>query len=180
MGDDRKDHIGCFAVTVTGDVEDRVKRFEETHDDYSAILLKALADRLVEALAECLHERVRKFHWGYASHEDLSNEALIKEEYSGIRPAPGYPACPHHLSKINMFNLLKVEEHIGIQLTESMAMYPASSICGWYFSHPDSKYFAINHIGRDQMEDYSRRLNGVIPKDKRIESFIVADIHDIG
>jgi 5-methyltetrahydrofolate--homocysteine methyltransferase len=127
------------------------------HDDYNKIMLQVLADRLAEAFAELLHERVRKEFWGYVKEEHLSNEELIKEEYSGIRPAPGYPACPDHTEKYKLFNLLGGQEATGITLTESLAMYPASSICGWYFAHPQSQYFGIGKIQKDQVEDYARR-----------------------
>ncbi len=123
-----------------------LKEFEEQHDDYNKITLQALADRLAEAFAEKLHEMVRKEYWGYDKDEHLTNEELIKESYKGIRPAPGYPACPDHTEKIKLFNLLNATENAGIQLTESLAMYPASSVCGWYFSHPESKYFGIGKI----------------------------------
>ncbi len=150
-----QDYVGGFAVTITG-FEDRVKAFEADHDDYHSILLKAVADRFAEAFAEKLHEDVRKEHWGYASDESLSNEELIKESYNGIRPAPGYPACPDHTEKITLFDLLGAEE-IGVSLTESLAMYPASSVSGLYFAHPDAKYFGLGKIQKDQVEDYAKR-----------------------
>jgi 5-methyltetrahydrofolate--homocysteine methyltransferase len=121
--------------------------------------LQALADRLAEAFAECLHVHVRKDYWGYDKNENLSNEELIKEKYKGIRPAPGYPACPDHTEKYKLFNLLGGEEATGITLTESLAMYPASSVCGWYFAHPESKYFGVGKINEDQFEDYAARKN---------------------
>lgn len=151
------DHIGAFAVTAGLGIEKKVKEFEATHDDYHAILLKALADRFAEALAERMHERIRKEWWGYVSAEHLTNEQLIDEAYQGIRPAPGYPACPDHTEKALLFELLDVPKRAGITLTESMAMYPAASVSGWYFSHPESKYFAVSGIDRDQLEDYARR-----------------------
>ena len=120
-------------------------------------MLQALTDRLAEAFAEYLHEKVRKEYWGYAKEEDLNNEDLVKENYQGIRPAPGYPACPDHTEKYKLFNLLGGEAATGIHLTESLAMYPASSVCGWYFAHPQSKYFGVGKIERDQLEDYARR-----------------------
>lgn len=169
------DYIGCFVVTIGGRLEEEVARFEAEHDSYSAILLKALADRLAEAMAECLHARIRREFWGYAPDENLDNEALIRETYQGIRPAPGYPACPHHLSKRQIFDLLNAESTIGVQLTESMAMYPASSICGWYFSHPESRYFAINYIGSDQLADYQKRL-GLESTNGRLKSFVSAEV----
>jgi 5-methyltetrahydrofolate--homocysteine methyltransferase len=150
------DYIGAFTVTIQG-IEPHIKKMVANHDDYNKIMLQVLADRLAEAFAELLHERVRKEFWGYVKEEHLSNEELIKEEYSGIRPAPGYPACPDHTEKYKLFNLLGGEEATGITLTESLAMYPASSICGWYFAHPQSQYFGIGKIQKDQVVDYARR-----------------------
>ncbi len=150
------DHVGVFAVTAGLGVDAKEKYFNDDHDDYSAIMLKALADRLAEALAECLHERVRKDLWGYAADENLGNEALIKEAYQGIRPAPGYPACPDHSVKREMFELLRCEE-IGMSLTESLAMSPAASVCGFYLSHPESTYFNVGRVGADQVKDLARR-----------------------
>ena len=150
------DHIGAFAVTIHG-IEKHIKAFEDNLDDYNKIILQALADRFAEAFAEYLHLKVRKEFWGYASNETLSNEELIKEKYQGIRPAPGYPACPDHTEKYKLFDLLNVTETIGIELTESMAMYPASSVCGWYFANPQSQYFGIGKIERDQLVDYAER-----------------------
>ncbi|MCC7504001.1 MAG: methionine synthase [Saprospiraceae bacterium] len=152
------DWIGAFAVTAGIGLEERVKTFEEQHDDYSAILLKALADRLAEALTEYLHERVRKEYWGYASNEKFSNQDLIEEKYTGIRPAPGYPACPEHTEKHTIWALLQPNT-LGITLTESCAMYPAASVSGWYFAHPEARYFGLGQIGKDQVEDYARRKN---------------------
>ncbi len=152
-----EDYIGAFAVTAGIGIEQWVEKFEKEHDDYNAILLKALADRLAEALAERMHERVRKEFWGYATEESLENDALIAEKYQGIRPAPGYPACPDHTEKRTLWQLLDVETHIGIRLTESCAMYPAASVSGWYFSHPESKYFGLGQISKDQVEDYAER-----------------------
>jgi 5-methyltetrahydrofolate--homocysteine methyltransferase len=151
------DHIGAFAVTAGIGIEEHVARFEAAHDDYSAILLKALADRLAEAAAEMLHERVRREHWGYAPEERLTGEQLVREEYRGIRPAPGYPACPDHTEKAALWRLLDAEAATGIRLTESFAMHPAASVSGWYFSHPEARYFAVGPIGADQLEDYARR-----------------------
>lgn len=153
----KTDYLGAFAVTAGIGIEKQLKKFEEEHDDYQAILLKSLADRLAEAIAERMHERVRKEFWGYASDEILDKEALISENYEGIRPAPGYPACPEHTEKRTLWNLLKVKENTGMELTESCAMYPAASVSGWYFSHPDSKYFTIGQISKDQVNDYAER-----------------------
>ncbi|MCP9443472.1 MAG: methionine synthase [Nitrospira sp.] len=152
----RSDHIGAFAVTAGIGVEGLCQRFDRDHDDYNSIMTKALADRLAEAFAEYLHKLVRA-EWGYGKDERLSNEDLIRERYRGIRPAPGYPACPDHTEKRLLFDLLSVETHAGITLTDSFAMWPAASVSGWYFAHPDAKYFAVGKIGKDQVEDYARR-----------------------
>ncbi len=149
--------MGCFCVTTGFGVDEKAKSFEEQLDDYNSILVKALADRFAEAFAEYLHERVRKEIWGYAAQEELSNTELIKEEYSGIRPAPGYPACPDHLEKPTIWKLLNVEEEIGVTLTESMAMWPAASVSGYYFANPESRYFGLGKIKKDQVEDYAKR-----------------------
>ncbi len=153
----RKDYVGAFAVTTGLGCSERVEAFKNALDDYSAILLESLADRLAEAFAERLHQRVRKEFWGYASDERLENEALIKEQYVGIRPAPGYAACPEHTEKETLFSLLDVEKHIGLSLTESMAMWPAASVSGWYFAHPESQYFVLGRLAKDQVEDYAAR-----------------------
>jgi 5-methyltetrahydrofolate--homocysteine methyltransferase len=150
------DWIGAFAVCADG-IDERVRAFESSHDDYSAIMLKVLADRLAEAFAERLHERVRRQFWGYAADEELSNAQLIAEAYRGVRPAPGYPACPDHTAKAGLFRLLDAERNAGMRLTESFAMLPASAVAGFYLSHPESTYFAVGKIGRDQVEDYARR-----------------------
>lgn len=150
------DFLGAFSVTIKG-IEPHIERFVKDHDDYNKIMLQALCDRLAEAFAECLHEKVRKEFWGYVKEEHLSNEELIKEKYQGIRPAPGYPACPDHTEKYKLFELLGGEEATGIHLTESLAMYPAASVCGWYFSHPQSQYFGVGKIQPDQFEDYLQR-----------------------
>lgn len=150
------DFLGGFSVTIQG-IEPHLERFIADHDDYNKIMLQALADRFAEAFAEYLHEKTRKELWGYAGDEALANEDLIKEKYEGIRPAPGYPACPDHTEKYKLFELLGGEENTGIHLTESLAMYPAASVCGWYFSHPQSKYFGVGKIQQDQFEDYARR-----------------------
>ncbi|HLK30232.1 MAG TPA: methionine synthase [Puia sp.] len=160
------DYIGAFAVTMQG-IEKHIEHFQKNHDDYNKIILQALADRLAEAFAELLHQRTRKEFWGYMKDENLSNEELIKEEYSGIRPAPGYPACPDHTEKYKLFNLLDAEKNTGIILTESLAMFPASSVCGWYFAHPESKYFGVGKIEKDQVEDYAKRKNMPIEEIER-------------
>ena len=153
------DFLGCFAVTAGFGADELVAKFEGNHDDYSAILVKALADRLAEALAERIHERVRKEFWAYDRQEDFDSQALIGEKYQGIRPAPGYPACPDHSEKLLLFELLNVSHSIGIELTESFAMFPAASVSGFYYSHPDSHYFGVGKIARDQAEEYARRKN---------------------
>ena len=151
-----EDHIGAFAVTMRG-IEPHLEKFIAAHDDYNKIMLQALTDRFAEAFAELLHERVRKEFWGYSRDEHFTNEQLIREEYTGIRPAPGYPACPDHTEKYKLFQLLGGEENTKIHLTESLAMYPAASVCGWYFSHPQSQYFGIGKIQADQFADYVKR-----------------------
>ncbi|MFN0176627.1 MAG: methionine synthase [Saprospiraceae bacterium] len=161
------DFVGSFAVTAGIGIEKWVEKFEKENDDYSAILLKALADRLAEALAERMHERVRKEFWGYAKDENLDNDKLVDEAYQGIRPAPGYPACPEHTEKRTLWQLLEPEKNAGIQLTDSCAMYPAASVSGWYFSHPASKYFGLGQIGKDQVEDYARRKGMSFPEAER-------------
>ncbi|HMQ06499.1 MAG TPA: methionine synthase [Saprospiraceae bacterium] len=153
----KKDFIGAFAVSAGFGIEKQIEQFEEQADDYNSILLKAIADRLAEALAEYLHEKVRKELWGYARNESLTNDDLIKEKYKGIRPAPGYPACPEHTEKDLIWELLDVHKNTGIILTESKAMYPAASVSGWYYSHPESRYFGLGHIGMDQVESYANR-----------------------
>ena len=159
-----QDFIGCFCVTTGFGVDEKAAEFESQLDDYNAILTKALGDRLAEAFAEYLHLKVRKEIWGYASEEQLSNQELIKENYTGIRPAPGYPACPDHLEKPTIWDILNVEENIGVKLTESMAMWPASSVSGYYFAHPESKYFGLGKIKSDQVADYAKRRNITIEK----------------
>jgi 5-methyltetrahydrofolate--homocysteine methyltransferase len=150
------DYIGMFAVTAGAGVEKKERQFIEDHDDYSAIMLKALADRLAEAFAERLHQRVRTELWGYASDEALSTEELVAEKYRGIRPAPGYPACPDHSVKREMFRVLQAES-IGMGLTDSLAMTPAASVSGFYLAHPQAAYFNVGRIGDDQAEDWARR-----------------------
>lgn len=151
------DYMGGFAVTAGIGIDEHVERFEKAHDDYSAIMLKSLADRLAEAFAEHMHERVRKEFWGYASDETLDNEALIKEKYKGIRPAPGYPACPDHTEKALLWDLLTPDQNIELNITESYAMFPTAAVSGWYFAHPESRYFGVSDIKRDQVEDYAKR-----------------------
>ena len=151
------DHVGGFAVTAGHGIADRIAAFREDADDYSAILLESLADRLAEAFAERLHQRVRTEFWGHVSDEDLANEDLIAERYEGIRPAPGYPACPEHTEKRTLWELLDVEQNTGITLTESMAMWPGAAVSGWYFSHPESQYFVVGRVGREQVAEYAER-----------------------
>jgi 5-methyltetrahydrofolate--homocysteine methyltransferase len=151
-----RDYIGGFAVSIHG-IESHLNAYNAAHDDYNKIMLQAIADRLAEAFAEVLHLRTRKEFWAYAQEEDIAIPDLIKEQYRGIRPAPGYPACPDHTEKIKLFDLLDATNVAGITLTESLAMYPAASVCGWYFSHPQSGYFGIGKILKDQLEDYANR-----------------------
>lgn len=157
QSEDVRDYVGGFVVTVGHGVEEKAKAFKEAHDDYHAIMTQALGDRLAEAFAELMHERVRREFWGYASNENHDNEALIAERYRGIRPAPGYPACPDHTEKQMLFKALEAEARTGVSLTESCAMWPASSVSGYYFSHPDSQYFGLGKIQADQLEDYADR-----------------------
>jgi 5-methyltetrahydrofolate--homocysteine methyltransferase len=170
----KPDHVGAFAVTAGLGLPEKIAEFKEQLDDYSAILLEALADRLAEAFAERMHERVRRELWGYAAAEDLDNDALIRERYRGIRPAPGYPACPDHTEKTLLWDLLDVETQTGIRLTESMAMWPGASVSGWYFSHPDSQYFVVGRIGRDQVEDYAARKGWTLREAERWLSPVLA------
>jgi len=166
FGGQGADYLGAFSVTIEG-IEPHIKKFEDNLDDYNKIILQALADRFAEAFAEVLHKKTRLEYWGYVSDEHLSNEQLIKEEYQGIRPAPGYPACPDHTEKYKLFNLLGGEETTGIHLTESLAMYPASSVCGWYFANPASKYFGVGKINEDQLLDYAQRKEMPLEEVKR-------------
>jgi len=167
-----RDWIGAFAVSAGG-IEARVAALEAAHDDYGAIMVKVLADRLAEAFAERLHERVRREFWGYASEERLGTAELIAETYRGIRPAPGYPACPDHVAKGDLFRLLDAERNAGMQLTESFAMLPASSVAGFYLSHPQSSYFAVGKLGRDQVSDYARRRGiGVAEAEKWLAPYL--------
>ncbi|MFC4218639.1 methionine synthase [Flagellimonas marina] len=154
-----QDYVGCFCVSAGFGTQELAAKFEKEHDDYNSIMIKALADRLAEAFAEYLHKEVRTKHWGYAVDENLDNNALIKEKYQGIRPAPGYPACPDHLEKITIWELLGVKERIGVELTESLAMWPAASVSGYYFAHPQAKYFGLGKIEQDQVADFAKRKN---------------------
>jgi 5-methyltetrahydrofolate--homocysteine methyltransferase len=152
-----RDHVGAFIVTAGIGLDAVVEEFEKAHDDYHAIMAKAIADRLAEAFAERMHERVRREFWGYTKDENLTNEEIIKESYRGIRPAPGYPACPDHTEKRTLFDLLDGERATGVTLTESFAMWPAASVSGWYFAHPQAHYFGVGKVARDQVEDYAHR-----------------------
>jgi 5-methyltetrahydrofolate--homocysteine methyltransferase len=151
------DYIGCFAVTTGKGADRLVEHFEKNHDQYNAIMVRALADRLAEAFAELLHKKIRTDIWGYASNENLSNDELISEKYLGIRPAPGYPACPDHTEKLTIFKLLDVENKVGIRLTENLAMYPAASVSGYYFAHPQARYFNVGKVSKDQVQHYADR-----------------------
>ncbi|OYV18813.1 MAG: 5-methyltetrahydrofolate--homocysteine methyltransferase, partial [Methylococcaceae bacterium NSP1-1] len=170
----KADYIGAFAVTTGIGIEEKLLEFEQDHDDYSSIMLKALADRLAEAFAEYLHQVVRKDYWGYSEDEAYEPEQLISEAYQGIRPAPGYPACPDHTEKGKLFELLNVTENTSIELTESYAMYPASAVSGWYFSHPEAQYFNVGKIDRDQLQDYARR-KGIA--EEVAERWLAAHLH---
>jgi 5-methyltetrahydrofolate--homocysteine methyltransferase len=161
------DYMGAFCVTTGFGTEEKAKEFEDVNDDYSSIMVKALSDRLAEAFAEYLHTQIRIKHWGYAANEGLTNEDLIQEKYQGIRPAPGYPACPDHLEKHTIWKLLEVEETIGVSLTESLAMWPASSVSGYYFAHPKSRYFGLGKIKEDQLINYSKRRGIEIEKARK-------------
>jgi 5-methyltetrahydrofolate--homocysteine methyltransferase len=156
------DYAGAFAVTAGLGIESKLAEFAAQHDDYRAIMLKSLADRLAEAAAEWLHEKVRKDYWGYAANESLDTAALVAEKYQGIRPAPGYPACPDHTSKGALFGLLDAPRNAGMGLTESYAMTPAASVAGFYLAHPEARYFAVGKIGRDQLQDWAQRNNMTI------------------
>ncbi|MET0580559.1 MAG: vitamin B12 dependent-methionine synthase activation domain-containing protein, partial [Pseudoxanthomonas sp.] len=163
----KQDWIGAFAVTAGIGIDEHVARFEADHDDYNSILLKALADRLAEALAERLHQRVRKEFWGYQAEESLDNEALILEKYVGIRPAPGYPACPEHSEKGTLFELLDAGANAGMTLTESFAMLPTAAVSGYYFSHPQSQYFVVGRVSKEQAEDYGKRKGATLLQAER-------------
>ncbi|MFT5777762.1 MAG: 5-methyltetrahydrofolate--homocysteine methyltransferase, partial [Crocinitomicaceae bacterium] len=157
LDSDKHDYLGSFVVTTGFGVEERAKAFEVDHDDYNSILLKALADRLAEAFAEFLHKKVRTELWGYAQEEKLDNDDLIKEKYQGIRPAPGYPACPDHTEKIGLFEILEATDRTGVTLTDSLAMNPAASVSGWYFANPAAKYFGVGKVGTDQVKSLAER-----------------------
>jgi 5-methyltetrahydrofolate--homocysteine methyltransferase len=162
-----QDYVGFFAVTTGVGAESRLLKFEQENDEYNSILFKALMDRLAEAFAEYMHEKVRKNLWGYKPEENLSTLDLVEEKYHGIRPAPGYPACPDHTEKTKLFSLLNVTAHSSIKLTENYAMYPASSVSGFYFSHPESHYFAVGKLNEDQVMDYARRKQMELDEIKR-------------
>ena len=163
----KPDWIGGFAVTAGLGIEPHLERFHADHDDYSSIILKALADRFAEAFAERMHQRVRKEFWGFVPDENLDNQALIAEEYQGIRPAPGYPACPDHTEKATLFKLLDATNNAGIELTEGFSMYPAAAVSGWYFSHPGSQYFVVGRLGKEQVKDYARRKGWTLAEAER-------------
>ena len=170
-----QDYLGCFCVTAGFGTDELARKFEAEHDDYNSIMIKALADRLAEAFAEYLHEKVRREDWGYASEEQLSNEELIRESYNGIRPAPGYPACPDHLEKLTIWEVLEVEERIGVKLTESLAMWPAASVSGYYFGHPEARYFGVGKICRDQVEDFAARKEIPLEEAERWLNPVITD-----
>ncbi|MGZ5377718.1 MAG: vitamin B12 dependent-methionine synthase activation domain-containing protein, partial [Mycobacterium sp.] len=161
------DYIGAFAVTTGLGSQEKIVEFKAANDDYNAILLESLADRLAEAFAERLHQRVRKEFWGFQPDEQLDNEALIGEKYVGIRPAPGYPACPEHTEKATLWELMDVGERTGIELTESMAMWPGAAVSGWYFSHPQSQYFVVGRMAQDQVADYAKRKGWTLQEAER-------------
>jgi 5-methyltetrahydrofolate--homocysteine methyltransferase len=162
-----QDWIGGFAVTAGLGIEEHLERFRKDNDDYSAIILKALADRMAEALAEWTHREVRTKYWGFAPDENLGNEDLIAEKWRGIRPAPGYPACPDHTEKATLFRLLDATNNANIELTEGFSMYPAAAVSGWYFSHPDSQYFVVGKLTKDQIEDYAERKGWTLAEAER-------------
>ena len=163
----RQDYMGCFCVSTGFGTAELAAKYEKDLDDYNSIMVKALADRLAEAFAEYLHKEVRMKHWGYAANEDLSNEDLIKESYKGIRPAPGYPACPDHLEKLTIWDILKVNETIGVELTDSLAMWPAASVSGYYFGNPEARYFGLGKIKDDQVKDFAERKDIPLEKAER-------------
>jgi 5-methyltetrahydrofolate--homocysteine methyltransferase len=168
------DYIGSFAVTAGLGVEEWVKAYDQDLDDYNAILIKILADRLAEAFAELLHKRVRREFWGYAAEEQLDVNSMIREEYMGIRPAPGYPACPEHSEKETLFTLLNAEKTTGIALTENFAMHPGAAVCGYYFANPSAQYFNLGRISRDQVADYAKRKNLEI---ERVEKLLNSNLN---
>jgi 5-methyltetrahydrofolate--homocysteine methyltransferase len=170
-----KDWTGLFAVTAGLGIERKLAEFEAAHDDYRSILLKALADRLAEAFAEHLHQRVRREFWGCAPDESLDHEALIHERYQGIRPAPGYPACPDHSEKAKIFRLLDAPGNAGMELTSGYSMLPAASVCGYYFAHPRAEYFVLGPILPDQLEDYARRKDCSV---EEVRKLLPANLHD--
>ncbi|MDX1604470.1 MAG: vitamin B12 dependent-methionine synthase activation domain-containing protein, partial [Salinimicrobium sediminis] len=170
-----QDYMGCFCVTAGFGTDELAKKFESDHDDYNSIMIKALADRLAEAFAEYLHEKVRKEIWGYAAEERLTNEELIKESYKGIRPAPGYPACPDHLEKLTIWEVLDVEERIGVKLTESLAMWPAASVSGYYFGNPEARYFGVGKICSDQVKNFAARKGITLEEAERWLSPSITD-----
>ncbi len=172
---DIQDYMGAFCVTTGFGTQEIAAEFEKNHDDYNSIMIKALADRLAEAFAEYLHKEVRTEYWGYASEENLSNQELIKEEYKGIRPAPGYPACPDHLEKLTIWEVLKVEERIGVKLTESLAMWPAASVSGYYFANPEARYFGVGKIKEDQVKDFAERKGISLEKAEKWLNPSIAD-----
>jgi 5-methyltetrahydrofolate--homocysteine methyltransferase len=161
------DYVGAFAVTAGLGSQEKIAEFKVALDDYSAILLESVADRLAEAFAERMHQRVRKEFWGFQPDEQLDNEALIDEKYQGIRPAPGYPACPEHTEKVTLWKLMDVKERTGIELTESMAMWPGAAVSGWYFSHPQSQYFVVGRLAQDQVADYAKRKGWTLQEAER-------------
>jgi 5-methyltetrahydrofolate--homocysteine methyltransferase len=169
------DYLGCFAVTAALGIEEKVEAFRKDNDDYSSLMLKILADRLAEAFAELLHLKVRKEIWGYDKEEDLSLEEIHLGRFRGIRPAPGYPACPDHSEKAQIFKLLDATKNTGITLTESFMMVPAASVCGWYFAHPEAKYFSVGKISPEQLEDYAKRKNTAVNEIRRFLSALIAD-----
>ena len=164
----KQDWIGAFACTAGIGIDERVARYEADHDDYNAILLKSLADRLAETLAERMHQRVRTEFWGYDSDESLSVEDIISEKYRGIRPAPGYPACPEHSEKGTLFQMLSATENAAMTLTDNFAMLPAASVSGWYFSHPKSQYFVVGRVSKEQAEDYAKRKGVTLAQAERM------------
>ena len=169
----KQDYIGSFVCTAGLEIEKQLAVFENDQDDYNSIMLKAIADRLAEALTEYMHEKIRKEIWGYAADEQFKNENLIEEEYKGIRPAPGYTACPDHTEKLKIFELLNAEKSIGVSLTESMAMSPNASVSGYYFSHPEAKYFSVGKVQDDQIVDYAKRKNMSV---ERVEKWLRSNI----